>query len=269
MTIRESCLPSGWYPRTPNEIERFLSGFESRGRVRAAISPHAGWYFSGRIAAKAVSSLDREADTVVVIGGHLPSGRPLYAMEDAVQTPLGPMLIDRELRGLMLEGGKEDVFRDNTIEVLLPMVKYFFPNAMLLWVRLPAIAASFEAGKKIALLAKSLKKNINVLASTDLTHYGSNYGYAPMGYGAQALKWVKEVNDRNFINAVESGKPEDVLSRAAEDMSSCSAGAVLGAMGFAAEEKTGNAKLLEYATSADIDGGAPDSFVGYAAFAFE
>jgi AmmeMemoRadiSam system protein B len=267
MTIRESCLPAGWYPRTQREIAAFLSDCKE-GSSRAAIAPHAGWYFSGRIAARAVSALDRSAQTVVVLGGHLPSGRPLFAMEDAVETPLGPMIIDSELRSALLEGSGEDRYRDNTVEVLLPMVKYFFPNAMLVWARLPAAASSFDTGRKIALCAKSLKRKVNVLASTDLTHYGRNYGFAPHGYGAQALEWVKNENDRNFIKAVESGKPENVLERADEDQSSCSPGAVLGAMGFAKELGLGNAKLLEYGTSADIDGGGPDSFVGYAAFSF-
>jgi len=49
-----------------------------------------------------------------------------------------------------------------------------------------------------------------------------------------------------------------------------SAGAVLGAMGFAEETGLGRARLLEYGTSADTqdDGEVPDSFVGYAAMAF-
>jgi len=274
MNFRESCLPPGWYPRNPDEISRFLSSFaeasnaEAGGPVPAAIAPHAGWYYSGKIAARASAVLDRKADTVVVIGGHLPDGYPpLFAMEDAVNTPLGGMTIDAELREAMYKEikGRSDQYPDNTVEVLLPMVRFFMPKAQLLWIRLPADMSSFDSGKALAAAAKALGRKIAVLASTDLTHYGPNYGYAPKGCGPKALKWVKEVNDRAFIEAVESGDPQAVLERAESDLSSCSAGAVLGAMGYAAAINAGPARLLEYGTSADATTEIPDSFVGYAA----
>ena len=274
MQIRDYSLPAGWYPRDAGEIKRFLTDFsEERSQYRAAVSPHAGWYYSGRIAALAVSGLDRSAETVAVLGGHLPAGMPpLFALEDAVQTPLGHMPIDTDLRSLLMEklGGKEDRYRDNTIEVLLPMVRFFFPNAELLWLRLPAETSSFNSGKEIALAAEKLSKKINVLASTDLTHYGINYGFTPHGTGEKALKWVKEVNDLNFIRALEAGKSDEVLKRAETEKAACSAGAVLGAMGFS--RPSGSWRLLEYGTSADVSiregEHLPDSFVGYAALAF-
>jgi AmmeMemoRadiSam system protein B len=267
MKLRESSLPSGWYPRNPDEITRFLSGYD-RGTALAAMAPHAGWYYSGKIAAKAVASLDGDIDTVVVIGGHLPAEYPpLFAMEDAVSTPLGNMAIHAELRDTLCKelGGKEDRYRDNTVEVLLPMVRFFFPNASLLWLRLPAEIASFAAGKAIAGVAGDLGCAVAVLGSTDLTHYGPNYGFTPKGIGSQALNWVQDTNDRRFIEAVESGDPAAALERAETDSSSCSVGAVLGAMGFASVKNSTPANLLEYSTSAAVSGETPDSFVGYAA----
>jgi len=274
MRIREYSLPSGWYPRDPEEVSRFLSGQE-RGGVssRAAICPHAGWYYSGLIAAKGTASLEPDAETIVVLGGHLSDSPPLFAMEDAVRTPFGAMSIDDELRSALLQelNGSEDRYRDNTIEVLLPQLHFFFPKARLVWLRLPAEIESFEAGKIISQSAASLKRKVNVLASTDLTHYGRNYGFSPQGSGKAALRWVREVNDAAFIRAVEAGKSDEVLLRAERDKSACSAGAVLGAMGFAGAEGLASARLLQYATSADVHGEeeqTPDSFVGYAAFVF-
>jgi AmmeMemoRadiSam system protein B len=160
------------------------------------------------------------------------------------------------------------------------MVKYFFPQAKLLWLRLPADLSSFDAGKALARSAASLGKKVLVLSSTDLTHYGPNYDFVSKGAGPKALDWVKTVNDRRFIEAVEQGDFRQVLARAEGEKSACSAGAVLGAMGFAAEmgaaggtTNAGDAApagtLLAYGTSADItlaeDGEMPDSFVGYAA----
>ncbi|MDR0494255.1 MAG: AmmeMemoRadiSam system protein B [Treponema sp.] len=275
MKIRESSLPAGWYPRNLDEISRFLSEW-GRSSARAALAPHAGWRYSGKIAARAVSSLDRNVETLAVIGGHLPAGcPPLFALEDSVSTPLGGMSINAGLRAALRAeiGGREDRYPDNTVEVLLPMARFFFPEASLLWLRLPAELSSFDAGKAIASAAAKLGCGVAVLASSDLTHYGPNYGFTPKGTGAEALHWVREVNDRCFINAVESGDPAAVLERAETDSSSCSAGAVLGAMGFAAAEKLGSARLLGYGTSADTETAegpeVPDSFVGYAAMAYD
>jgi len=274
MQIRDYSLPAGWYPRDGEAVSAFLSEFDNVKRSsRAAIMPHAGWYYSGRTAALGAASLQRDAETVVILGGHLGAENPpLFAMEDAVRTPFGSMPIDASLRSALIKeiDGAKDGYRDNTVEVLLPMAHYFFPKANLLWLRLPASIESFESGKTISQIAAKLNRKIAVFGSTDLTHYGRNYGFSPQGYGEAALRWVRDINDASFIKAVESGDSKEVLLRVEEDYSSCSAGAVLGAMGFAEAEKLKKARLLAYATSADVDKSeVPDSFVGYAAFAFD
>jgi AmmeMemoRadiSam system protein B len=210
----------------------------------------------------------------VVIGGHLPGGYPpLFAEEEGVETPLGVLPIDGEFRDLLRKalGGRPDSFRDNTVEVQLPMVKFFFPGAKLLALRLPAEVASFDAGREIAKIGASLGRKLAVLGSTDLTHYGYNYDFCPRGQGKGALEWVRTVNDRAFIAGVIAGDPREVLSRAEGDRSACSAGAVLGCLGYAETLAAGKAELLAYGTSADAadpDGEVPDSFVGYAALAW-
>jgi AmmeMemoRadiSam system protein B len=214
---------------------------------------------------------------VVIIGGHLPSGAPiLLAEEDGVRTPFGHLRIDRELRDFVCDKveTRPDKYQDNTVEVLIPMVHYFFPGAELLWTRFPADSQAFEAGKMLAEAAKALGRKMVVLGSTDLTHYGANYGFSPVGRGKKALDWVRQVNDAAFIKAVLSGNPDEVLARSEEDSSACSPGAVLGAMGFASKGNL-KPKLLDYSTSADacfpqgsLDGDIPESFVGYASIAF-
>jgi AmmeMemoRadiSam system protein B len=237
--------------------------------------PHAGWFYSGAIALRALSLLERDADTVAVIGGHLsPMTRPLFAGEGGVETPLGTLEIDGEFRELLMKelGGRPDLQRDNTVEVQLPLIAHFLPQARLLWIRLPPAAASFEAGRRIGEIARDLKRKTVLVASTDLTHYGEVYGFSPQGSGLRALEWVKTVNDRRFLQAVEEGDPRKVLERGEGESSACSSGAVLGALGFAAVLGLEPARLLVYATSADTGDRAgalvPASFVGYAAMAW-
>jgi AmmeMemoRadiSam system protein B len=276
MNLREPSLPAGWYPRDPHDIEAFLSPFSgekgaANALASAAISPHAGWFYSGLSAAASVSSLSKDADTIVIIGGHLPAGvSVLLAEEDGVRTPFGAMNIDREMRDFLRSKVKTmpDTYQDNTVEVLIPMVHYFFPKAQLLWARFPADSSSFEGGKVLAEAAEALGRKLTVLGSTDLTHYGVNYGFSPMGRGKKALDWVRRVNDAAFIKAVLSGNPDEVLVRSEEDFSACSAGAVLGVMGFISRNGA-KPELLDYRTSADaLDGEIPDSFVGYASVTF-
>jgi len=277
MHLRDYSLPAGWFPREKASVLAFLKEFNGKERLsKAAISPHAGWYYSGKLAAMAISSLSPDADTVVVLGGHLGGGSPaLFAMEDAARTPFGNIEIDKELREILINDFEdanlncsEDRYRDNTIEVLLPMVHYFFPKAKIIWLRLPAEIESFESGKIIAKAASKSGRDIRVIASTDLTHYGSNYGFSPKGRGENALNWVRDVNDAGFVKAVQAADANEVLRCAEIESAACSPGAVLGALGFADSLGLGNAKLLKYATSADAAEEEPDSFVGYAAMKF-
>ena len=288
MTLRKMCLPPGWYPQTAEGVSRFLAKIprdnDGDGTALAAVAPHAGWYYSGAIAARALLSLKGDADTVVVIGGHLPGGMPpLLVGEDAVETPLGELCLDGEFRtalgrslDALFQGKERDRYADNTVEVLLPMVRYFFPGARLLALRLPADIRSFEAGGEIARIGRELGRRVGVIGSTDLTHYGAAYGYSPRGGGEKALAWVREVNDANFIATLIAGLPRAILDRAEEDRSACSPGAVLGALGFAKGSAQGSAsgdakaELLAYGTSVQgercVQGEVPDSFVGYGAF---
>ncbi|MDR0409640.1 MAG: AmmeMemoRadiSam system protein B, partial [Spirochaetaceae bacterium] len=78
--IRKMKLPAGWYPRGVAEIDEYLTDFlpaGERGDAAAVAAPHAGWFFSGKIAARALAGLSRDADVVVVAGGHLSADAPV------------------------------------------------------------------------------------------------------------------------------------------------------------------------------------------------
>jgi AmmeMemoRadiSam system protein B len=279
MRIRERMLPVGWYPGSPSgcraAIEQFVAGvapLPSGTRVYGGIVPHAGWQFSGKAAARVyyLTAKVTQPQVVVVFGGHLGGNSPpLLVTDEAWETPLGNLTLATEFYQPLKQRltFAEDYPGDNTIEVQLPMVKYFFPNARVLTVRSPASPLALELGAAVAAVAQELKVSLLAFGSTDLTHYGPNYGWAPKGLGPAAVKWVKEVNDKRFIDEALKLDGPGLLQAAREDQSACSPGGAVAAV--AAAQKLGAAKavLADYYTSYDIMPG--DSFVGYAGILLE
>ena len=275
MNIRPRVLPPGWYPETRTETERTIARYlkdipEKAGRATAGVAPHAGWEFSGRIALRVFLSLEKDADTVVIVGGHLHASEGvLAAFEDGYDTPLGALGADlgllEEMKGEIDLG--EDRYSDNTVEVQLPFVRYLFPKSQALSLRASPSGVAVDLGKAIREAARALKKKVVVVGSTDLTHYGSNYGFAPEGRGERALRWVKEVNDRGFIDNLLAMDAEGALEHARENHSACSAGGAVSALAFAHQAGVERGRLLEYSTSYDIH--PSESFVGYAGIVFD
>ena len=152
MTKRKRVLPRGWYPfegkDCRREIESYVEGWSPPGSIpeqgSGGIVPHAGWYFSGKLASRVLHSLksDRQIDVVVLYGGHMgPEDLPRIVSEETCETPLGDIEIHQDfLKTLMkkVEVKKESPSSgDNTIEIQLAMIKYFFPESKLLAIRPP------------------------------------------------------------------------------------------------------------------------------------
>lgn len=279
MRIRERMLPAGWYPGSASgcraEIEHYVAGvapLPSGARVCGGIVPHAGWSFSGKAAARVfyLTAKVTQPQVVVVFGGHLGGNSPpLLVPDEAWETPLGNLTLATEFyeplrKRLTLA---EEYPGDNTIEVQLPLVNYFFPNARVLALRAPHSSKAVELGEAVAGVAQELKLSLLAFGSTDLTHYGPNYGWAPKGRGPEAVKWVKEVNDKRFINAALKLDGAAMLKAAQEDQSACSAGGAVAAVAAAKKLGAQKAVLTDYYTSYDVMPG--DSFVGYAGIVLE
>jgi AmmeMemoRadiSam system protein B len=99
------------------------------------------------------------------------------------------------------------------------------------------------------------------VGSTDLTHYGRNYGFLPAGTGEKALRWVREDNDSRIIAELLSMDAESALQLALRDRSACSAGGAVAALAFAKEKGVTKGRLVRYQTSHDVQ--PSESFVGY------
>jgi hypothetical protein len=287
MTIRPMDFAGNWYPAQAEACERQLrewgavpprnapSGPEGPPAADFGVAPHAGWVFSGGLAARTFQALRAEPTValVIVLGGHLRAGDPVLAMsEGAWDTPFGPLPIHTGFRaGLdtLAAAGVPVTHEtprrytvDNSTELQLPFVRYRYPQAELLALRVPPGPPALALGRALAdYLARAGLDAVGV-ASTDLTHYGPVYRFEPRGRGAEALRWVREENDAAFIEALVRGDGERLLDEAAHRHNACSAGAVV-ALNEVARRRGQRFEPLAYATSAEAGMGDALNFVGY------
>ena len=105
-----------------------------------------------------------------------------------------------------------------------------------------------------------------ILGSTDLTHYGYNYGHTPKGGGREAVDWVKNENDKRAVDLMMAMDAEGVVEESLKNHNACCSGAVAAAISAAKSLGAQEGKKLIYSTSYDI---RPDnSFVGYVGIVF-
>jgi AmmeMemoRadiSam system protein B len=212
-------------------------------------------------------------ETVVVVGGHLPPGRELLvAREDAAETPIGLLYADADvIKSIESEFSlREDAVADNTVEVQLPIVSYLFPDAKYVGLRASPSAIAIELGAFLAALAAKTGRTLAVIGSTDLTHYGTAYGFAPRGTGEEAAAWVRDVNDAEFIDCMATMDFTGAITSANEHQSACSAGGAVTAGEFARASGADEGEVLIHTSSREKHafGGSDDSFVGYCGIAY-
>jgi AmmeMemoRadiSam system protein B len=155
---------------------------------------------------------------------------------------------------------------DNTIELQLPFLKYFFREVKIVPMGVPPVPESLDIGADAVQLSQELGLSVKVVGSTDLTHYGLNYGMVSKGTGPEAVDWVRNDNDRRIIDAMQTMMPERVIDEALEQQNACCAGAAATAIAAAKTLGAQHAETLAYATSYDRSPG--DSFVGYVGMVF-
>lgn len=276
--IRRPAFAGSWYPAKASDCEKEIKGFLKEGqsftppdrKLVAGIVPHAGWYYSGSIACNVIHCLkeDPPPDAIVLFGMHLHPDSACYMMaEGAWETPFGEIRVEEQLAAELTRKisfkieTPQNFNQDNTIELQLPFIKYFFEDAKILAMGVPPTKSSLDIGRAVAAISRQMGLAIKVIGSTDLTHYGSNYGFVSKGSGKQAVDWVRNQNDRRVIDAMLGLDSEKVIAEARASQNACCAGAAATAIETAKQLGADHADELVYATSYDKSPG--DSFVGY------
>lgn len=261
LRIREPAVAGAFYPadtaRLRNQVQRLLADAASRDgeNVRALIVPHAGYRYSGPIAASAFRLLQGQQPdslpTVYLLGPahYVPVDAVALAPYDRFDTPLGPVPQNRAAIDALLARGRsyrsqEAAHRpEHSVEVELPFLQVVLEDFDLV----AMLCGQPDVAQVAADLAARLRPQDLVVISSDLSHFHS-YGDA-------------QRRDQGFLDAVVAGDE----ARAARG-EACGLQPILILMHLAALQGW-TATLLDYRNSGDT-GGDPSRVVGYAAVAY-
>jgi AmmeMemoRadiSam system protein B len=237
--------------------------------VRAVVGlvcPHAGYVYSGPVAANAYYelALDGKPDTVVILGpNHTGYGSGLAVVNEGFwRTPLGDVEVDGEVADeLVREARIVDVDEvahrfEHSIEVQLPFLQYLYGDGFRfvpVCFGLQDLASAGEVGR--ALVEVMNGRNAVVIASSDMTHYEPQKKAAAKDL--DALKAVEDMDEKRFYSIIE-----------AQNVTACGYGPIAAVITAAKGLMAKEAKLLRYQTSGDITGDH-SNVVGYAAVCFK
>ena len=182
---RAPAVAGQFYPGDKEELRRTIQDLipnntTPKKKVIAAISPHAGYVYSGGVAAQTFSHIDLSTDIIIIGPNHHGYGSELAIMAEGIwQMPMGPVKINDRLAQEIMT--KSDVFtddqsahlREHSLEVQVPFLQYFKQD-----LKIVPICASHipftkcqKAGEALAAAIKDWPHPVTMVASTDMTHY--------------------------------------------------------------------------------------------------
>ena len=243
----------------PGEIP--LVNPKRQNNIIGLISPHAGYMYSGPVAANGFYkiALGGKPDTIIILGpNHRGFGEDVSIMaEGKWKTPLGELEIDAEIAEDILKNSKtikndkKAHQYEHSIEVQLPFIQYIYGNNIKfvpICMTRQDINTDIEIAKSIC--SSVVDKNILIIASSDFTHY------EPQEYAENV--------DKQAINAILEFNPKklyDIIYR--QNLTMCGPGPITVMLIICEILGAKKAELLKYATSGDVSG-IFNQVVGYA-----
>lgn len=276
--IRRPAVAGQFYPGDPSELRSMVDGFlaqatKSGPDPAALISPHAGYVFSGHVAAQAFKQAERvEYDAIVVLGTNhsdpMARGFSIWP-EGAYATPLGDVPVDSELAQALMDANSRITFQrsahtmEHSIEVELPFLQRVQPGKKFVPIVVcePTLASCESLADTLATVLQG--RHALIVASSDLSHY-PRYGDAVRA-------------DRASLAAVVSLDPlalqasiEDFMGQGIADLHTCMCGEgpVMTTMIYARAIGAAQVDILKYANSGDVEYGDKHRVVGYGAVRF-
>lgn len=260
--IRRPCVAGQFYPASASRLRLEIEGLIDKNAKKkdciACMLPHAGYMYSGKVAAETISRVNIKNRVVLLGPNHTGSGKEFSIVtEGSWQTPLGECWIDSGVAKEILKNSKylqedpEAHKYEHSLEVELPFLQYFKQDLKIVPIAFASdnIKILKEIGAEIAAVLKN-KMSIMLLASSDMTHYEPQA--QAQTKDNEAIQAILELNEDLLIDKIQrfcitmcGFAPVVVMLTAAK---------LLGAK---------NATLVKYQTSGDITGDK-ESVVGYA-----
>ncbi|MDH7506619.1 MAG: MEMO1 family protein [Candidatus Thermoplasmatota archaeon] len=259
--------------RGPGRFPKITKGDK---KVKGLVVPHAGYIYSGAIAAHAYYflTINGFAETFIIIGpNHTGMGSGVAVMTEGIwQTPLGEVPINNNLAKNLFKGiidkDENAHYYEHSIEVQLPFLQFCSENKKFDFVPICMAMQDFETsdeiGRIIAEAVKKENKNVVIIASSDFSHAGFNYMNMPsdglrVDYYAEkqdkrAIKQILELNPAGLIKTVQLN-----------NISMCGYGPVAAMLTASKILGAKKAELLKYGTSYEVH--PSTSCVGYGALA--
>ncbi|RCK75120.1 MAG: putative ACR [Ignavibacteriae bacterium] len=278
---RKPAVAGQFYPSNASELGKTLSELFSKAvkgktsqNILALISPHAGYVYSGEVAASAFNQLDpsKDYDNIFLIGSshHIFfNGASIYRKGDFL-TPLGKVVVNKTISDELIQ--KYDFFTDredahtleHSIEVEIPFLQYHLKKEFKI-VPIVLGTQSPEICKKIANALKPYLNHRNLFViSTDYSHY-PNYDDA---YKVDKLTndAILSKNPDNLLKVLEDNQRKGIKNLST---SLCGWTSVLVLLYMLENQKDISAELVQYKNSGDVQFGDKSRVVGYSAITFK
>lgn len=275
-SLRKPAFAGQFYSDDPVILKKQIEAFLKNAvppKVDSAIAiivPHAGYIYSGQIDVDAYNQVKQNKyDLIVVLGtNHTTAGFSGIAVypKGGFETPIGISEIDNKAAEKLLKEDKDVTVnltvheKEHSIEVQIPFIKYFFPNAKILplIVGKPDIEMNQRFAKALAKITNN--KKLLVIASSDLSHY-PQFDDA-LKVDDNTLKTIAGLNPDKIVKEMEGE-----LDKGTPQLLTCACGEapILAAVSFANEIGAKCASIISYSNSGYNPIGTVDRVVGYGA----
>jgi AmmeMemoRadiSam system protein B/AmmeMemoRadiSam system protein A len=278
-TDRQPVAAGRFYPADKETLKKDISRlFEICKKtpadhyVRAIISPHAGYIYSGRIAAAAFSVIPKNAvyKNIFIIGSsHIMyfNGASVYNSGDFI-TPLGKLTVNKVIAKNLILNNKVFNFptdahiQEHSIEVQLPIIQYYFKdNTMIVPIIIGTDNESTVKSISDALKPYFTPENLFVISS-DFSHYPP-YKEAVETDKLTATSIIS-ANPQTFLNTLKQNSAKHTKGLAT---SMCGWTSGLALLYMAEGNSNLEFKLIDYCNSGDSPNVGKDEVVGYNAIA--
>jgi len=246
-------------------------------QIKGLIVPHAGYPFSGAIAAQAYHAVASSgfADLFIILGPNHQGNGPAVTISSVGtwKTPLGETPVDEEFTKILSKGicTIDDTImnqRENSIEIQLPFLQFIAKHHPFSIVPISISHQDKETAEKLGTdLSNALieeDRSVVLIASTDFSHEGLSYGRMPPS--GQAVNDYVKAQDHYAIDKINQMDPDGLIDTIYHhQISMCGFGPVASLLHAAKKTGATSVELLKYGSSYDVHPD-PTACVGYASF---